>query len=227
MEDPDDPFIIVSRTSPNPDQFGPGVPLNVPQKKTISDALADFYRKRGGELADLKVKLFQAGFYPGDVELDDIDFEDHDDESFNAYKRAVGRAAAYAEAGEAVSLDEVLAKVRPRAAKDGGKGREQGPVTLSHPDDIIRGVEGIARKVMGRKLRPEERGSLVAMWHALESGYQNAVDAAAPGQLITKPPEFATFAEQQAEQLDPAGASEMRTLGVVNPFFDLLDATGG
>ncbi len=226
-QDPDDPVVIVSRTTPNPDQFGPGSPLNVPQRKKMSEALKDFYRLKGNDLVRMQARLFRAGFYPGDVDFDDIDAGNHDEDTYKAYERAVGRAAQFSDAGEDVSLDDILDKPSPKAGAAARAGRERGPVKLTNPDDIIRGVEKIAREAVGHKLTDAQRAAAVTTWQQLERQYSSALEAGMGGGEVVAPPEFSTFAEDFAEKADPQGAFRQDAIEGMNEFYDLLDGTNG
>lgn len=226
--DPDDPWVIVSRTTPNPDQFGPGNTLNVPQRKKLSDVLRDFYRLRGDDLVQLQAQLFRSGFYSGDIDFDDIEVGVHDEDTFKAFQRAVGRAAAFADAGQDVALEDVLSTVSPRMEKgSAGSGRERGAVTLSNPESIVRGVEKIAKEVVGHRLTEPQRRAAVALWQQLEATYQAQADAAIGGGTVVKPPAFDEFAEGYAEQIDPQGAFRQDAISGMNEFYSLLGASDG
>lgn len=214
LADPDDPWINVGSTWDHP--------VRVDDRRKMSDVLKDFYRLRGDSLAQLQAQLFRAGFYPGDVDFDDIDIGNHDEGSFAAYRRAVTRAAGFAEAGEEVTLADVLKTTSRPAAKKKAKGEV---VVLTNPDDIRRGVEKIAREAVGHKLTDAQREAAVTLWQQLETQYQRAVDAGAA--TVTKPPEFGTFAEGFAEDVDPQGAFRQDAISGMNEFFGLLDGTNG
>lgn len=216
VEDPDDPWINVNVRM---DQGRTG-PLRVADRRRMSDVLNDFYRRKGNDLVQLQAQLYRAGFYSGDVALDDIDFGNHDEDSFNAFKRAVGRAANFAQAGESTSLADILKTVsKPVATGRAGSGGRGSATVLTNPADIVRMVEKIAKDVTGHKLTDDQRQRAVAVWQSQERGYAAGVEG---GGTVVKPPDFDTFAENFAKQEDPQGAFRQRAIGVFGELGSIL-----
>ena len=125
----DDPPLLYSRDSPNPDQYGPGVPLPVPRTMTSSQAIKGLYAMTEGEIASLQRRLLNGGFYSGDIQDDDLTGV-LDDDTIAAYKRAVDRAAGYLDANQNKSLDEVIDGGRRPASAGAGQKRAPKPCSL-------------------------------------------------------------------------------------------------
>lgn len=200
-----------------------------PQPKMASAVLREFYALSEDELEALQRKLFQAGFYPGDVDEEDIDFRNHDETTIKAYKTAVSRAGAFLEAGKKVTLDDVLSKPSSLAAK-AKKGRERDPflAVVESPEDIRKGVEAVARKAIGRKLTDDERERFVGFYQQLQTQrQQQAYNAQLTGGVVSQAPTLATVAEGFVRQEDPQGAYDIDALDQLGEFGQLLRETGG
>lgn len=186
------------------------------QRRLASDVFRDFYRARGDDLVRLQQKLFLAGFDTRDP--DEIPWGEHDEESFDAFRTAVARAGAFLEAGQNVSLDDILSRQSAIAANRAG-GRGAGgrqPLTVELPDarDLAAGIDDAARGEIGKVLQQPDVQRYVADYNQLLTRYQqqtyNAQDA---GGTVAAPPTLASFAQQRVEQERPSEAFQYDLLG--------------
>lgn len=224
--------VLLKRGAGGPPVLGAVLEPEAPRRKVAlqSQVLRDFYKMDPASLSSLQQRLLAGGFYPGDVEAEDLALGTHDEDTLKAYERAVTRAAAFHEADEDVTLDDVIDKAIAANAGKKKKGRERAPlvVELSDPEDVRRGIEAVARKAIGRKLSDTEREKYVGLWHAIQTQTQKAAySAAETGGTITQAPSFEAFAAARIakEYGVEAGAVDIAEQG--NEFFDLLREVGG
>lgn len=194
-----------------------------------SQLLRDLYRMDPGSLATLQQRLLAGGFYSGDVDAEDLALGTPDEDTVKAYDRALQRAAAFNEADEDVTLDEVIDKAAAaNAGKDKGKKRDPLVIAVTDPADIRQGVEAVARKALGRKLSDEEREKFVGLYQGIQAQTQRAAYAAQEtGGTVTAAPNLSAFLAEKIrkEYGVEAGAHSLAETG--NDFLDLLKEVGG
>ncbi len=209
----------------NADQFGPGtlqVPTQVPP--TFFKG-AEFGPSGMGqeEKAELQLALRAAGLY---TKNEKFQLGAWDTNTRNAFKRLLEYANGAGHTDAMVALNEYASAKERFGDTDGEEGETRAPLTIrvSNPLDIRRAADASSRAAIGRRLRPDEIDKLVKSYQALEADEQRgAYNQAETGGTMTAAPDAAAFLTDQAERLDPAGKTEMDTLGVNNAFFDLLD----
>lgn len=107
-------------------------------------------------------------------------------------------------------------------------GRAPLVVRQSNPDDLRATFETVARRRMGRKLRPDEAERFVKAYQAEEATVQTqAYGAAETGGVVTDAPDPQAFlaAKLAREYGVEVGATAIAEQG--NEFFQLLDEVGG
>ena len=226
--------VLVKRGKRGKGTFGvPSGPSDFANRKKValqSQLLRDFYRLDPSTLSSLQRRLLAGGFYPGDVEEEDLALGTHDEDTLKAYERAITRAAAFHEAGEDKTLDDVIADAAKSNAGKERKGPKRAPlvVELSDPADVRRGVEAVARKAMGRKLSDAEREKFVGLWQSIEAQSQKAAYAAAEtGGTITSAPTFEAFAAERIAREYGVEVEAHNLAETGGDFMELLREVGG
>lgn len=221
--DPNDPPVLVAR----PTRRGFGGFVDESDIRNASEVELDLYRLAPPELAALQKRLFDAGFYPGDVDLEDIDFGNYDEDTARAWATAVKRAANFFAAGQDKTLDEIIgesASIRLASGRGGKKGGSGQVAQLPNPLDIRKVAEGVAKKVIGRKLEEGERESLVKFYQDLHLQYYR--NLASGTDTVTTPPDADVFIEDELERRHPVDASAMK-IGETLSAFDQIVRGGG
>lgn len=249
--DPDDTEIVVNpptkikrkapRTGPLPiGDDGKPLPGSEPFTEEVkkdtrkrSELEKDLFRMPPEEFRKVQQRLFDGGFFSGDVESDDVRWGDQGDEdTLKAWIKAIDRTERFNLAGKDTSLNEIIdgAKDLKSANEKSSTGSKRQPlvVALSDPDNINKAVEGVARKVLGRKLSEAERERFVAFYHNLETSSQKSEYAAGEsGGSFTNSGVTEGSIEAKIRQDFSKEAKRMDATNIGNEFFDLLGGVGG
>lgn len=224
VANPDDPDILIGRSKSTTSlySFGAGR-LTWPQTQSYSSLLKQFYTLDSAEVRALQDKLWKAGFY-GDAPRSSVVTGIHDEDTLNAYKVALGRAANFRTAGVNITLDEMLAQ---GGARGGPKGTKKAPFQpqLSNPDDLKAIFRVASTAELGHRVSDQEIDELVSTYRqrqleAQRTNYDIEV-AEREGPIATvASPEV--FAENELWRRYPgeAGARELR--GQMDEFKSLL-----
>lgn len=162
-------------------------------------------------IAQLQTMLVEAGL----LDLDDLEHEQlgfYDDATRGAFRDLLARS----NAGGA-TWETTLTKMRrnPAAASRRDKGRERAPFVaqLTNAADIERGLHEFMREKIGRGLKKDQLAPMVKAYQDQELAAQKALyDAQETGGTVTAPPDFETFADQQAQLAAPTAYSAHKVL---------------
>ena len=222
------PF-AASRYVPNPDQYGPGVPLRIDQPPTFYDG--DEYQPATWSVEDkarLQLAMRNAGLIGP---RQSMSLGTWDDTTVASYRKLLEYANSAGHTSPIDALRDYASNKERLAAMgldiDGTELREPLVIKRTNPADLRRAADAVAPTVLGRKLRPEQLDRLVAAYQQIEEQEQRALyDTDATGGAVTQAPSFETFAADQARRMDPQGAAEMDWVSQSNEFFQLLTDNG-
>lgn len=207
---------------------------------TVGNYKKDYYRRAPGELSTLKRRLWEGGFYDQSIDWEDIRQGDYDDETRDAWHRAVKRAAAFYDSGKKLTVDDVIDMAaegltdeeRASGKHKGSKGRPGLSVVLTHPDDIKTQAMKVSARVLGKGWSEDQLNRFVATFQAMERSAQ-ANEYAATGQAggtFTKAPDIETAVAKEARASDPvaAGATDyVNAYNMILKGFQSLGAGAG
>ncbi len=207
------------------------------QTRSVPEYKKDFFRKNPGELPSLQRRLWEAGFYDGSVDWEDIPQGDYDDDTKKAWERAIGRAAAFYDAGKKLTLDEVIEMSRRQRAgllgEDGaggrGSGRTRAPlsVRVSHPEDIRTVAMQVSTKILGRGWGEDELNRFVNTYQSMERAAQTgAYNAEIRGGTSTAAPDVATAAASAARASNPVAAEATDVVGAYSLLLEAMGSLG-
>lgn len=221
----DDPPVLV-RT---PHYSGSSM-TDQPQKLSLSTMQKQFYNMSEDDVKKLQQRLLDGGFYDSSTTAKDISFGSHDDDTFDAYTKALKRAANYLQADNEVSVDEVIDDAVKHAASNTGKSKAQTQAFLpviSDTESLKDTVKQVSSIVAGQYL-PDS--VLDQIWQEYQQReYQNQAakyqaDVTGGTAVTTQLPEFKDFAASEVRAQDPtkAGAQDLANRAAV--FQKLLDS---
>jgi hypothetical protein len=169
--------------------FGVDVPEleQVDASRSAVDLLGEFYALEGDQLLDLQRSLYAAGFM-GDVDIADVYWGQHDEESFSAWARAVGRAARYFAVGEELTVDDVIrtaARERLGGLGEGAGTGQQRVVHLADPAALAQLLDTAATAVLGRRATAGQQQMFVGVIHRLQREGQLAAQPVSPSTNVT------------------------------------------
>ncbi len=173
---------------------------------TAEDFYFDFYRQHPGDLPSLKQRLFNAGFYKDSITHTDQIDTGFDDDTKDAWNRAVNRTAAFQHAGTATTLNDVIGGITgaggdasgigsTRAAGAGARGQLR---NVTHPDDIKTTAMKASTDILGYAFNEQQLSSFVTSFQQQERAAQQH------GQLN---PNLGNEAELAARKSNPVAAS--------------------
>src|SRR5690606_24545474 len=96
---------------------GPAEPPVYATDTTVGELLQRFYKFDPQTLRRIQALLYAGGFY-GNVDIDQIRWGQHDEDSFAAWTTAVARAARITAAGRDISVNDLLNEVAKAAGLD-------------------------------------------------------------------------------------------------------------
>jgi hypothetical protein len=184
---------------------------------TVGNYKKDYYRKAPGELGPLKRRLWEGGFYDASISWEDVRQNDYDEETNQAWARAVKRAAAFYDAGKKLTVDEVIDMAAANMSDEekasgkrsgSGQGRPGLSVELTHPDDIKTTAMKVSARTLGKGWSDDQLNRFVATFQAMERS-QQANQYAATGQgggTYTGAPNMEAQIEKEARRQDPVAA---------------------
>jgi len=206
---------------------------------TVGNFKKEYYRKPPGELGQLKRRLWEAGMYDASVNWEDIRQNDYDDDTRDAWGRALGRAAAFYDAGRKLTVDEVIEMARQDAMTEeerlsGKRSTTSGPprdrlsVRLTHPDDIKTEAMKVSAKILGRGWSEDQLNRFVATFQSMERAAQAQQYGATgeAGGTYTAAPDMATAAENEARRQDPVAAGATDYVGAYNMILEAFQTLG-
>lgn len=158
------------------------------------------------QIADLQEAMVAAGLLSGDYNAGVWM-----DESANAFKKLLAHANR-----SGVGYEEALMQLASSNTKNlrgsGGGGRAPFQARLSNPDDLKEVFKQSAYNLLGGQGFVDE-GQLDTMVKAYQEHEVKAQRAAYGGGTVVDPPSAQTFAKEQIEEIDPAGAEATRFAG--------------
>ncbi len=188
--------------------------------ETVGEVLKRFYKLYPAQLRRIQALLYAGGFF-GNIDLDEVRWGEHDDETFAAWTQAVARTARLNAAGQKVTYEDVMVQAAEAAGLDmrelslkllGGDegeleqmlaalvdGGEEGrviDVLLSDPNALRSTMDQATSAVLGRKANAAEQRMFISMIHGMQRQGQIARQTAEPGEA----------GEMVAVGADPASA---------------------
>jgi len=181
-------------------QFLPGGGLI---SSTLGETLKQFYRMTPSVLRRTQALLYAGGFY-GDVDVTDVAWGTHDEQSFAAWAQLIERTARLNMAGEEVTYTKVLSEAALAAGLDMDSFRtalESGDdqslesllgmaggevegrlidIILSDPNALRSTMDRASSAVLGRKSNAAEQRMFISMIHGLQREGQTARQTAEP-----------------------------------------------
>lgn len=140
--------------------------------------------------------------------------------SANAYEYLLGAANA---AGD--DEETTLARFLQSPLEEEKPKREPLVIRQTHPDDLAAVADTVARRTIGRKLRPDEISRFVSAYHAAESGaQQNAYNAQPGGGTVTDAPDPSSMAAAQIESSNPAEVAGHNLYDTYGSFLKIIGA---
>lgn len=196
-------------------------PASADTSTTITGALQAFYGMTPDALIDLQTQLYQAGFY-GDTYYSakgkKPQFGTYDDDTYNAYKKAVVQAA---RSGQ--PLPDLIGEAgKARAAM--AAGASQQAVQFTHPDDLRYAFDQTGPRTIGRRPDATVVDNAIAVYHELESQAANKADE--KGNVVA-PPSPTAFAEEYLRRTYPADAYRNGYADAYAAFANLLGGSNG
>jgi hypothetical protein len=220
----DDPPVLV-RT---PHYSGSSM-TDQPQKISVSTLQKQFYSMNEDQLKKLQKRLYDGGFYDDNVTEKDIAYGAHDDDSFDAYTKALKRAANYLQADNEVSFDEVVDDAAKHRAVNAGKSKtvkEPFLPVISDTQTLKDTVKKVSTIVAGQYLPDSVLDQIWQDYQAQE--YNNAATKYQAGQtgnaaVLTEMPAFQDFAASEVREKDPTKAGAQDLASRASVFQKLLD----
>lgn len=166
-------------------------------------------------IARMQRDLARSGLLKGDYHIGVWDAA-----SANAYEYLLGASNA---AGDdetttlARFLDSPLQEDKPK--------RDPLVIRQTHPNDLAAVADTVARRTIGRKLRPDEISRFVSAYQSAEAGaQQSAYDAQPGGGSVTDAPNAEAMAAQQIEASNPVEVGAHDLFDQYSAFLDMLGA---
>ena len=159
------------------------------------------------QIADLQEAMVAAGLLSGDYNAGVWM-----DESANAFKKLLAQANRMGTGYEDALVALASSNTKNLRGSGGGGGRAPFQARLSNPDDLKEVFKQSAYNLLGGKGFVDE-GQLDTMVKAYQEHEVRAQRAAYGGGTVVEQPSAQTFAKEQIEEIDPAGAEATRFAG--------------
>lgn len=128
-----------------------------------------------------------------------------DSATVQLWESLLDTSAVYLKVGQKKSVFDLMDLFAPTAGQTGGSERAPLTVELSNPDDVKRLMREAAKEALGSGTVDDAKlDDIVKRWHAEQRNAQTAgYNAAETGGTVTQAPDFETFADQAAREIDP------------------------
>lgn len=206
----------------NPDQFGPGVPLNIPARYFEGDEWTPS-SLAPEKIAQLQAALARAGLIgPKDKYRLGV----WDDTTRSAYRNAL-------ETANASGVDDQTAIAMyansHTIAPDPSAGRAPLVTRMPNPDDLRATFTSAARSLLGHRADDALIERMIAGYQQASAQEQTAgYDlAGGTGGVVTEAPTPSAFAEQQLRAAAPEDVAAHRGLGVGNLILNAFMSSAG
>lgn len=197
------------------------------QTEDFETTLQRFGDLSPGELAGLSTALFSAGTFYDDKFYGKNPPAVSDEDTFNAYKRAVTQAARHHQTVAEVIQGAIGEQQKRGGVGSGGRTREPLSIQLTNPTDIHAVGNKIGQTILGRNLNTGELDAITKAFQAQESSSQRAAyNANVGGGTTTAAPNLSTFAEAQVKAQNPLEAAGHGVASTFDTFLGLLSGGG-
>lgn len=203
---------------PNPDQFGPGVPLPIPARYFDGDEW------QPATLAPEKIAALQRGLATAGLigATQKFRLGLWDEVTRNAYRDLLAYANSRG-TDDTTALHEYAAAPRPEGALP-----EPLVKKIPNPADLRATFDTVAKATLGRQADSVDRDAMVAAYQAaVASAQQQAYDLDAAGGTIEEPPSAEVFAKEELRRRNPAEAGAHDVADQFGGFEQMLGGING
>lgn len=174
----------------------------------LSKAQGSIYAWSDEQIRQFQDDIISAGI----VTRNQISYGARDATTVAAWNQLVGQAADAYTAGVKLAPRTLLQELKGHPAP----GKEGAPLTieLTNPEDLKAGLHDMFRSKLGQgNIDPAKIDAMVAAYQQHEASYQRQQYAnAETGGTVVAPPSLATFADEQAKQIDPTAYDAYKVL---------------
>ena len=182
---------------------------------TLEAKLGEFYNMTPQQRQESRRQLFVGGFYNSSVDAEDIAWGTPDESSYGAWTKAVARAALMYQAGQKVTVEDVLGQA---AATGVGMNKDKSGsgsrVVVSDPASLALLANDVATKVLGRKASQDEQRAIIAAVQSHQASFST-------GGVATQPDPTST-AESMLRDQNAAEAGAHDFAGTFDGFLKML-----
>lgn len=185
---------VITNWSVAPGQIGPPAPST----KSLGIALNELYRMSPADVADLQIKLVGAGL----LSAKNVTHGVADELTFDAYKTLLTRAS-----NLQMTPDQTLDQaIKAGAPSVDGTSASRLPFSaqVSDPADIKQSLSESLPTLLGHSVSDAQLDGMVTLYQSLQvKAQRQSYDTNLTGGTATAVEPIDTFAQQQAEQIDP------------------------
>lgn len=199
--------------------------------KGLKEANAAFYEMSEQDVAVLQRRLVGAGI----LDADKVRYGDYDDDTYSAFAAINERAARFTAVGKKLTPNDVLGMIERSFIASGGSVEPVAPGEVTATTDALsleERVQEVARRDLGRKLRPSEIDKFATLYQGIERTFNATAasmqdTAAATGQdaSIERIPSADVAAEQFVQANYAQEAAGQDAYGYLAVLRDMLNAS--
>ncbi len=157
------------------------------QYSSLEAKLGEFYNMTPQQRAEIQRQLFVGGMYGKSVNAEDISWGTPDETSYQAWTTAVARTALLNQAGQDVTVEDVLGQAAATGVGlERSKNASSGPrVVVSDPASLALLANDVAQKVLGRKANQDEQRAIIAAVQSQQASFSTGGSAMSPDPTST------------------------------------------